>query len=69
MKVLAWYIDLNGIGNKNTVKYPYPTGIKKCEIFIIHTKMVTKKDDTSPTLVETPNSGKMKGRHLTLGKI
>ena len=28
MKVLAWYIDLNGIGNKNTVKYPYPTGVK-----------------------------------------
>jgi hypothetical protein len=28
MKVLAWYIDLNGIENKNTVKYPYPTGVK-----------------------------------------
>ena len=41
MKVLAWYIDLNGIENKKTVKYPYPIGIKKCEL----------KDDTSPTLV------------------
>jgi hypothetical protein len=25
MKVLAWYIDPNGIKNKNIVKYPYPT--------------------------------------------
>ena len=29
MKVLAWCIDLNGIGNKNTVKYPYPTDLNK----------------------------------------
>ena len=32
VKGLARYIDLNGIENKNNVKYPYPTGIKKCEI-------------------------------------
>jgi hypothetical protein len=48
MKVLAWYIDPNGIENKNTVNYPYPTGIKKCEFNILDTPMVTKKDDTSP---------------------
>lgn len=29
MKVLAWSIDLNGIKNKDIVKYPYPIGIKK----------------------------------------
>ena len=40
MKTLAWYIDPNGIENKYTVKYPYPTGIKKCEILIIDTRMV-----------------------------
>ena len=43
MKVLAWYIDRNGIENKNTVKDPYPTGIKKCEILILDTQMVLKK--------------------------
>jgi hypothetical protein len=29
MQVLAWYIDPNGIGIKNNVKYPYPNGMKK----------------------------------------
>jgi hypothetical protein len=32
MKVLTWYLDPNGIENKNTIKYPYPAGLKKCEI-------------------------------------
>jgi hypothetical protein len=32
VKGLARYIDLNGIENENNAKYPYPTGIKKCEI-------------------------------------
>ena len=27
MKVLVWYIDSNGVNNKNTTKDPYPTGI------------------------------------------
>ena len=40
MKVLAWYIDLNGIEKENNIKDPYPTGIKKCEILIIVTRMV-----------------------------
>jgi hypothetical protein len=35
MKVLAWYVDLNGIGKQkipsNTIKYPYLTHVKKCE--------------------------------------
>jgi hypothetical protein len=29
VKVLAWYIDPNGIENQNIVEYPYPTGIQK----------------------------------------
>ena len=33
MKVLAWSIDLNGIKNKDIVKYPYPIGIKKTSNF------------------------------------
>jgi hypothetical protein len=39
MKVHAWHIDPNGIEYKNTIKYPYPIGIKKM--------------DTSSTLVST----------------
>jgi hypothetical protein len=36
VKVLACYIDPNGIENKmKTVEYTYPTGIKKCDILII----------------------------------
>ena len=31
----------NGIENKNTVKYPYFTGIKKSEILILDTRMVS----------------------------
>ena len=44
MKFLAWYIDLNGVNNKNTVKDPYPTDII----------MVSTEDSTSPTLVLSP---------------
>jgi hypothetical protein len=40
MKILAWYIDLNGIENNNSIKHPYPYGIKKCETLIIDAKMV-----------------------------
>ena len=29
MKVLAWYIDPNGIGNKTIVKDPFPIGNKQ----------------------------------------
>jgi len=39
MEVLAWYIDPNGIKN-NTVKHPYPTGIRKDEILLKDTQMV-----------------------------
>ena len=42
MKVLAWYMDLNDIKNKNTVKYPYPNEIGKCEILIIDTEWYKK---------------------------
>jgi hypothetical protein len=51
--VLAWCIDRIGIENKNTVKYPYPTGMKKYEILIIGASNSIKKDDTIPTLVNT----------------
>lgn len=43
MKFLAWYLDLDVIGNITTVKYPYPMGIKEGEILIIDTWMVSKK--------------------------
>ena len=35
MKSLAWYIDPNGVGNKNPLEYQYPTDIKICEILVI----------------------------------
>ena len=38
-----------------TIKYSYPTGIKKCEILIIDTPMVSKEDNISPTLVRMKN--------------
>ena len=53
MKVLAWYIDPNGIENTNTIKYPYSTSIIKCEILIPDTQMVYKDDNVSPTMVYT----------------
>ena len=37
MKIFAWYIDPNGIHNKNIVKHPYPTSIKICENLITGT--------------------------------
>ena len=53
LKVFAWYVDLNGIKNKNSVKHPYPNGIEKCEILIIETWMVSKRDKIRPTLFAT----------------
>lgn len=53
MKVLAWYRNPSGIENKNIIKYTYPIGIKLCEVLIIDTRMVSKKEDTSSTLVLT----------------
>lgn len=38
------------MSKQNTIKYPYPNDIKKCEILIIATQMISKKDDTRPTL-------------------
>jgi hypothetical protein len=37
MKVLAQYIDPNGIKNKTIVKCPNPIGINKYEISIVNT--------------------------------
>ena len=55
-KVLAWYIDLNGIDNKNVLNFSYPTGIKKrCNPYYRDQipEWYYKKGDTSPTLVST----------------
>ena len=55
LKVLAWYIDPNGIGNTKSVKYPYPTGIKNGGILILYIReWYPKKHDTCPTVVKTP---------------
>ena len=57
MKVCTWYIHLDDIKNKNIVKYPYPTVIKKekkkrGEVLIADTRMVSKKkNDTRSTPV------------------
>jgi len=48
MKVLAWYIDPNGIKTANTFIYPYPSGIKKCETLVIDPQIESKQDDTKP---------------------
>ena len=45
MKVLAWYIDSNGIENMETVKYQYPAGTKIRGILIIDTQMISKKKE------------------------
>ena len=49
VKVLAWYIDQNGIGNKNIVKYPCPIGIRKWEILIKDTWIVFEKQQNKMT--------------------
>ena len=54
--ILAWYMDPNGIENKNIVKYPYPSGIKKMWKPQYRYPNGTKKDDTRPTLVTTLGS-------------
>ena len=38
-KVLAWYVDMNGI----EIKYSYPTRTKKCEVIVIDTPMIHVK--------------------------
>ena len=52
MKVLAWYMDPNGISPQNPqilLPYRYP----KNEKFTLYTQVVSKKDDTSPTMMLT----------------
>ena len=53
------YKNLNGIENKRTVKYPYPNGIKNCDILIIDTQMVLKrkKDNSKTTVVISLSTG------------
>ena len=45
VKVLAWYIDPNGIKNIDVINHPYPTNKEKnkSEIRIIDTRMVSQK--------------------------
>ena len=47
LKILAWYIDPNGIENKNILTYPYPTGMNNDVILIIDPRMVPNQYDTS----------------------
>ena len=47
------YVDPNDIKNKSTAKHPSATGIRKCEILFLDTRMVSRRDDTRPTLVIT----------------
>jgi hypothetical protein len=51
IQVLAWYIDPNDIEEKYSVKYTCSTDIKKCEILITDTQMVSEKTIPIPTLV------------------
>ena len=46
-RVLTWHIALNGIENKITVKYPYPTCSKKIRNPHYTYPNYIKKDDTS----------------------
>ena len=41
MNVLARYIDMNSIENKDTVKNPYPTSIKIVKTLIVDTQMMS----------------------------
>ena len=43
----------NGVSNKITFQYPYPTGMRKPMIYSPHYRYLNgvKKDDTIPTLV------------------
>ena len=53
MKVHAWYVNPNGIIYIYIyiVKQPYPSGNQKCEILIIETQMVSKEQNTGPTVM------------------
>jgi hypothetical protein len=55
MKVLAWYIDPNGMEEKKKLPSRTLTQVlmKKIEILIIGTQLVSSKEYTSPTLVWT----------------
>ena len=48
MKVLAWYIELDGNKNDYTINCTFPYDVKKCGNLIIDTQMVVKK-----TLLDT----------------
>jgi hypothetical protein len=43
VKVLAWYIDLNGIGTKILSNFNILLVLKKCDILIIDTRWVSNK--------------------------
>ena len=48
MKNLAWYIDLNGIGTKNTIKYPILYWYQNvCNPHYRDPNGIEKKDNTS----------------------
>jgi hypothetical protein len=65
MKVLAWYIDLNGIKNKYILKPTQQYFLKGQKILIMNTPVVSTKGDTSLTQVVTsflPKPFKKKAR-------
>ena len=52
LKVLAWCLDLNGIKNKDIVKYPYHIGIENCDNpRYRYPNGILKYDYTKPPLV------------------
>ena len=53
MKLLAWYVDLNGIKHKNIVKYTYLICINEKPILVMKYPNGIKRDGANPTLVST----------------
>lgn len=45
--MLTWMVSKT----KNTMTYTYPIGSKHCDILVVDTWMVLRKEDTRPTLV------------------
>ena len=54
IKIFEWCIDPNGIENKNTIKYPYPTGREKCETLVLDTQWHQKRRYQSNTGANLP---------------
>lgn len=53
MKVLGWYIDLNGIENNKLVIYRYPIVIKNVNPHYKYSNGLKKENGAGPTLIQT----------------